>query len=199
MATFPSYTNPWTSFTAVDDVQIISDIETISGKQVVVAGDNIRTNIKAQTRPLTEREYQFLQVFLKEIRGRGEFLLNVSEGSLTYFGTAVSPNAAFKVKNVYSAGSTIIELTTSPNLNTIPLGSYLQFREGGKLHQVLAVNGSNNTITISPSIYEPLTVNQSVLFQSLKGTYRIKGGVPTAEQSFIYRYQVAFEFEEVIK
>jgi len=195
---FPIFENPWTSFNVTDDIQIISDIETMSGRTQVVAGDNIKTNIRATTRPLTPREYGFVQAFMKEIRGRGTFTMQVPFGPFKYYGNAVSPDSAFTVNQNYAPGTTIIQLNNTPSSNVVPVGTYVQFRVGGKLHQVISINSAARTITISPSLYESVTINTPMTMRNLVGTYRLKDGVPSAEQQFIYRYALTFDFVEVL-
>jgi hypothetical protein len=196
MATFPTLTYPWRTFTPSDEIQIISDMEAISGKRTVIFGDNIRTTIKASSRPLTAREYQYIQSFMKEIRGRGTFELLVDFGAFKYTGTAISPNLAFAVSGTAAIGDATITLNNTPNLNTIPIGSYVQFRVGGKIHQVISVNGTNKTITVLPSLYEAVTNATNIRLSSLIGTFRIKDGVPAAQQEFIHRFSLDFTFEE---
>lgn len=199
MVDFPQINELWSTFTAYDDIQVVNDQRTVNLKHLVTTGDNSKTNIVASTRPLTTLETKRLQGFFKEVKGRGIFQLSIPQGTscttnFDYEGSAVSPNTAYTTTSNHVIGNSIINLSSAPTESILPIGSYLQFRSGGKLHQVIAISGS--TMTISPSLYEDVASGSNVLLTNLVGTYRMKNGAPTAQQQYVRYFAFGFEFEE---
>lgn len=194
MASFPTFADLWLEFTPQDEIQVITDDQSVNLRNSVTLSDNMKQNVQCTTRPLTHQEDRELKVFFKEIRGRGTFTLDLDYGSFKYSGTSVVPNSTFSTQGSHSVGDTIINLNQFPTAATLPTGSYIQFEEGGKVHQV--ISRASNTMTILPSLYKAVDASTFVRMTELKGTYRIDRGVPEAQQSFIYRTQYSFNMIE---
>ena len=194
MASFPIFTNMWEEFTPQDDIQVITDDKAVNERYSVTSGDNMKQNVSCTTRPLTVAEKRRLEAFFKEVRSRNTFTLSLNNPSFNYTGTLATPNTFFRTNGQHNIGDTIITLSALPTSATLPVGSYVQFREGGKVHQVIATSGM--TMTVLPSLYESVSTNTLLTLDQLTGTYRMRNGVPSAEQSFIYRFQYTFDFEE---
>lgn len=194
MASFPIFVNMWEEFTPQDDIQIITDDKAVNERYSVTVGDNMKQNITCVTRPLTVLEKRRIESFFKEVRSRNPFNLSLDNPHMNYVGTLATPNTFFSTNGVHNIGDTIINLAQLPTSSTLPVGSYVQFREGGKVHQVIATTGL--TMTILPSLYESVATNTNLILDKLTGRFRMRNGVPTAEQSFIYRFQYSFDFEE---
>jgi hypothetical protein len=171
MANFPTFSDLWMEFTPQDEIQVITDDQSVNLRNSVTLSDNMKQNVQCTTRTLTNAEDRELKVFFKEIRSRGAFTLDLNYGSFKYAGTSAAPNNLFSLSSAAAIGDTIINLNQFPTAATLPLGSYIQFEEGGKIHQI--VSRSANSVTILPSLYKAVDSGTFMRLTDLKGKYRI--------------------------
>ena len=141
MTTFPLGINKIRSINVDTDINVISNVEAISGKREVILGDQIRQTIQLNTTPLTEKEDRQFQVFLKQIKNYG--LIELELSNLSVFKPIGSITGDVTTLGDYPVGSNIIgTITTNTNIDT---GSYIQFNNVDtigpkKLHQVTAIS-----------------------------------------------------------
>ena len=141
MTTFPLGINKIRSINVDTDINVISNVEAISGKREVILGDQIRQTIQLNTTPLTEKEDRQFQVFLKQIKNYG--LIELELSNLSVFKPIGSTTGTVTTLGDYPVGSNIIgTITTNTNID---IGSYIQFNNVDiigpkKLHQVTAVS-----------------------------------------------------------
>ena len=141
MTTFPLGINKIRSINVDTDINVISNVESISGKREVILGDQIRQTIQLNTTPLTEKEDRQFQVFLKQIKNYG--LIELELSNLSVFKPIGSTTGTVTTLGDYPVGSNIIgTITTNTNID---IGSYIQFNNVDiigpkKLHQVTAVS-----------------------------------------------------------
>ena len=159
MTTFPLGINKIRSINVDTDINVISNVEAISGKREVILGDQIRQTIQLNTTPLTEKEDRQFQVFLKQTKNYG--LIELPLSNLSVFKPIVSSNDVITTLGDHPVGSKIISTITSSD--AILTGSYIQFNNLSgsgvtvhkKLHQVTGiedVSGSNTFTKVIATI-----------------------------------------------
>ena len=170
---FPSINSVWEEFIPDEYIQVLTDDKAVNQRYSVTLGDNMKTNINAKTRYLEKVENLAVQRWLKEIRLRGVFDLSLDSHWFQYAGTLASPNTTWTVSSAQAVGSSIIPVTGPViDLQSLPNGSYLQFTGHKKIYTVLA--STTNTITISPSLYKSVALNEAINLSALVGSYRVK-------------------------
>ena len=141
MTTFPLGLNKIRSVNVDTDINVISNVEAISGKKEVVLGDQVKQTIQLNTVPLTETEDRQFQVFLKEIKNYG--LIELPLSNLSVFKPLTNNNETITTLGNYNVGTKVIGTTTN-NTDNIGVGSYIQFNNVDttgpkKLHQVTGI------------------------------------------------------------
>ena len=124
MTTFPLGLNKIRSVNVDTDINVISNVEAISGKKEVVLGDIIKQTINLNTVPLTETEDRQFQVFLKQIKNYG--LIELPLSNLSVFKPINNEISKITTLGSYPTGSNIIG-STATNITAINVGSYIQF------------------------------------------------------------------------
>ena len=114
MTTFPLGINKIRSVNVDTDINVISNVESISGKREVVLGDQIKQTIQLNTVPLTETEDRQFQIFLKQTKNYG--LIELPLSNLSVFKPISNLTDEVTVNGAHSVGSTLIELNPTPTL-----------------------------------------------------------------------------------
>lgn len=207
MADFPTLTG-WKEFNVTSEHRVISNDESVSWKKQVTLGDDERLIITADTGAITRDKAREIEAFLKEIRGYGTFQLDVEHGITKYNGNLdlSIENSYFSVSSAVAAGQSQIPISTVvrevPQAGTIhteslPGHSYLQFATGGKIYQI--VDRVDNTLTVLPSLYEPIVGGTEIHVGQKKGTFRIKDGKPDIRMQGVHHSSYRFTFIEEIQ
>ena len=140
MTTFPLGINKIRSVNVDTDINVVSNVESLSGKREVILGDQIKQTIQLNTTPLTESEDRQFQVFLKKIKNYG--LIELPLSNLSVFKPLNNLTGLVTTLGSYPVGANLIgTITTNTNID---VGSYIQFNNVDitgprKIHQVTGV------------------------------------------------------------
>lgn len=216
MATlFPS-TIKFKSILAATDINVVSNVQSLSGKKEIITGEQSKQVISMITTPLSESEDRQFQVFLNNIKYYGSFNMELSDKTIY---KPIIPTA----KNEFDViGSTIIGLNqfTIEEATGTPLalgiGSFVQFdydpntnqsTPTKKLYQVTNISTVfTNTggldryiVTLDQPVKTELTSNIKMYYNNLIGQFNALDGnfnkavsvlSSTGEQYVTYRFQL---------
>ena len=181
MTTFPLGLNKIRSVNVDTDINVISNVEAISGKKEVVLGDIVKQTIQLNTTPLTETEDRQFQVFLKQIKNYG--LIELSLSNLSVFKPTIISTDSLTVTTTNAIGSKLI-ITNNPTTYPLTVGSYIQFNNVDtigpkKLHQVVNIantSSTTKTIEVSPGLDTAIAIDTKINYNNLIGQFRADNG-----------------------
>ena len=204
------------SVLAGTDINVVSNVEALSGKREIITGEISRQTISLATVPLSEAEDRQFQVFLHNIKYCGEFNMLLSDKSI-YKCIATTSYEDMDIIDATTIGKTqlVVEQDTANGL-AVGVGSFIQFdnTQGTnqatptkKLYQVtnIVTNFTNvggldrYTLTFDQPIKTNHTSPAKLYYKNLVGTFRIEDGNvnkavsvlgSTGEQYVTYRLNI---------
>ena len=195
------------------DINVVSNVEALSGKREIITGEISRKTISLSTVPLSESEDRQFQVFLNSIKYYGEFNLNLSDKGM--FKPIVSTTQEeFDIVTASTLNQTQITIE-QPDTNNLAIGvgSFVQFNNNAtnnvakKLYQITnittdfeGVGGLDRyTITLDTPIRTSHTTGDKLYYNNLIGNFLIQEGNvnkstsvlgATGEQYVTYRFNL---------
>jgi len=216
MATIFPNTIKFKSILAETDINVVSNVEALSGKREIITGEISKQIISLTTTPLSESEDRQFQVFLNSIKYYGSFNMPLSDK------TIYKPIITTAKNTMNVIGSTIqgltqftVEEATGTSL-ALGIGSFVQFdydintnqsTPTKKLYQVINISTvflntgglDRYIVTLDQAVKIEQTSNIKMYYNDLIGQFNVLDGnfnkavsvlSSTGEQYITYRFKL---------
>lgn len=216
MATIFPNTIKFKSILAETDINVVSNVEALSGKREVITGEISKQIISLTTTPLTESEDRQFQVFLNSIKYYGSFNMPLSDKTI-YKPIITTGKSTMDVIGSTIQGLTqftVEEATGSPL--ALGIGSFVQFdydpntnqsTPTKKLYQVVNISTvflntgglDRYIVTLDQAVRIEQTSNIKMYYNDLIGQFNVLDGnfnkavsvlSSTGEQYVTYRFKL---------
>ena len=218
MATIFPNTIKFKSILAETDINVVSNVEALSGKREIITGEISKQIIGITTTPLTETEDRSFSLFLNNIKYYGSFNMPLSDKTI-YKPLKVNAYGTDYLDVIGSSTQGVTQFTVQEIAGyplCVGLGSYIQFDNDQntnqstptkKLYQVTNVSTvflntggyDRYLITLDQAVKTNITSNIKMYFDNLIGQFNANDGnfnkavsviSSTGEQYVTYRFQL---------
>ncbi len=216
MATIFPNTIKFKSILAETDINVVSNVEALSGKREIITGEISKQIISLTTTPLSESEDRQFQVFLNSIKYYGSFNMPLSDKTIYKPIITTAKNTMDVVGNtIIGLNQFTVEEATGTPL-AIGIGSFVQFdydpntnqsTPTKKLYQITNISTVfTNTggldryiVTLDQAVKTEQTSNIKMYYNDLIGQFNVLDGnfnkavsvlSSTGEQYITYRFKL---------
>ena len=216
MATIFPNTIKFKSILAETDINVVSNVEALSGKREIITGEISKQIISLTTTPLSESEDRQFQVFLNSIKYYGSFNMPLSDKTIYKPIITTAKNTMNVIGNTIQGLTqfTVEEATGTPL--ALGIGSFVQFdydpntnqsTPTKKLYQVINISTvflntgglDRYIVTLDQAVKTEQTSNIKMYYNDLIGQFNVLDGnfnkavsvlSSTGEQYITYRFKL---------